>query len=59
MARYLLLQIAFIKWTKSQSTWHLYKQWLYKVYEDYIEFIKEQAENMKITERWKTGFPKE
>ena len=31
----------------------------YKVYEDYIEFNIKQAENIKITERRKTSFPKE
>ena len=31
----------------------------YIVYEDYVEFNIEQAENTKITERRKTSFPKE
>ena len=31
----------------------------YKVYEDYIEFNIEQAENTKITKRRKTSFRKE
>ena len=31
----------------------------YKVYEEYIEFNIELAENTKITERRKTSFPKE
>ena len=43
--------------TRAQSTWHLlYKQWLcecYKVYEDYIEFDTEQAENTKSAEKTK------
>ena len=32
--------------TKSESTWHIFKQWLwknYKVYEDYIEFKIEKT----------------
>ena len=49
--------------TKTQSSWHLLnKQWLYKcfkVYEDYIEFETEKEENAKSTERQKTSFPKE
>ena len=49
--------------TKTQSTWHLlYKQWLYKcykVYEDYIEFDTEQVESTKSAERQKNSFPKE
>ena len=31
---------------------------LYKVYEDYIKFDTEQAENTKSEEREKTSFPK-
>ena len=37
------------------------KQWFckcYKVYEDYIEFDTEQAENKKSSERQKARFPK-
>ena len=48
---------------KSQKTWHLlYKHWLckcFKVYEDYIEFDTEQAENTKRAEKQNTIFPKE
>ena len=48
--------------TKTQITWHLYKQRIckcYKVTEDYIKFDTSQAENTKSAELWKTSFPKE
>ena len=51
--------------TKTQITWHLHKQrWCkcYKIYEDYIKFDAEQAENTKSAERLKKkndSFPKE
>ena len=49
--------------SKNQNTWHLpNKHWLckcYKVWEDYIEFDTEQAENTSSAERQKTNFPKE
>ena len=31
----------------------------YKVYKDYIEFDREQAENAKVPERRKNSFPKQ
>ena len=48
--------------TKTQVAWHLHKQWLYncyKIYEDYIEFDIEQAENTKSAEPQITSFSKE
>ena len=45
-----------------QSTRYVYEHWLhksYKVYKDYIEFDREQAENAKIPERRTNSFPKQ
>ena len=56
ITRYLFIQIVADKWEHNQSTWRLlYEKWLYKcynVYEGYIGFDTEQAENMK-SEKYK------